>query len=106
MQFKLKDKMYFCQDAKGNLRQLPRYAMKEEIFSADGTLKLDYQKNGWKVVWVYQEHNGDEKFSSVRAWGRRLVSIRNKVKNLRHTCQHLGQEAKDKILIMRTLFQH
>ena len=30
---------------------------------------------------VYQEHNGDEKFSPVRALGRRSVSIRNKVSN-------------------------
>ena len=30
---------------------------------------------------VYQEHNGDEKFSPVRALGRRCVSIRRKVRN-------------------------
>ena len=32
----------FCQDAKGNLRQLPINALDKEILSADGeTLKLD-----------------------------------------------------------------
>ena len=34
--------MFFCQDAKRNLRQLPRNAQDEDILSADGaTLKLD-----------------------------------------------------------------
>ena len=64
------------------MRQLPINAMDEEILSADGaTLKLDNQKNGWKVVFIYQEQNGDEKFIPVRALGRRCVSIRNKVSN-------------------------
>ena len=74
--------MFFRQDAKGNLRQLPRNALDEEILSADGaTLKLDNHKNGWKGVCVYQEQNGDEKFSPVRALGGRFVSIRNIVNN-------------------------
>ena len=52
--------------SKGHLRQLPRNAPDKEIFSADGAnLKQDNQKNGWKGVCVYQEHNGDEKFSLV-----------------------------------------
>ena len=59
MQFKFEDTMFFCQDNKGHLRQLQINALDEEIFSADGaTLKLDNQKNGWKVVCIYQEHNG------------------------------------------------
>ena len=71
--------MFFGQDSKGHLSQLPRNALDEEILSADeATLKLDNQKNGWKGVCVYQEHNGDEKFSLVRALGRRCVSIRKK----------------------------
>ena len=40
---------FFCQDAKGNLRQLPINVLDKDILSADGeTLKLDNQKNGWK----------------------------------------------------------
>ena len=47
VQFKLEDTMFFCQDAKGHLRQLPINALEEDIFSADGaTLKQDNQKNG------------------------------------------------------------
>ena len=45
--FKLEDTMFFRQHAKRYLRQLPRNALDEEIFSADGaTLKLDNHKNG------------------------------------------------------------
>ena len=76
VQFKLEDTMFFCQDAKGHLQQLPINTLDEEMFSAYGaTLKLDNQKNGWKGVCVYQEHNGDEKFIPLRALGRRFVSI-------------------------------
>ena len=58
------------------MRQLPINVLDEDILSADGeTLKLDNQKNGWKGVCVYQEHNGNEKLSPVRALGRRCVSI-------------------------------
>ena len=92
--FKLEDTMFFPQYAKGHLRQLPRNALDEEILSADGaTLKLDNNKNVWKVVCVYQEHNVDENFSPVRALGRRFLSIRNKVKKM-YTCQRIGLEAK------------
>ena len=45
------------------------------------TLKLDNQKNGWKGVCVYQEHNRDEKFIPVSSLGRRCVSIRRKLSN-------------------------
>ena len=73
---------YFFQDTKGHFHQLPRNALDKNILSADGvTLKLDNKKKGWKGVCVYQEHNGDERFSPVRALGRRFVSIREKVKN-------------------------
>ena len=55
MQFKLEDTMFFRQDDKGNLRQLPRNVLDKEIFSADGvTLKLDNHKNGRKGVCFYQ----------------------------------------------------
>ena len=37
--------MFFRRDAKGHLRKLPRNALDEEIFSADGaTLKQDNNK--------------------------------------------------------------
>ena len=37
--------MFFCQEAKGNVNQLPINALDEEILSADvATLKLDNQK--------------------------------------------------------------
>ena len=64
------------------MRQLPINALDEEILSADGaTLNMDNQKNVWKGVCVYQEHDGDEKFIPVRALGRRRVSIRKKMSN-------------------------
>ena len=79
VQFKLEDTMFFRQDAKGHLFQLPINALDEDILSEDeATLKLDNQKNVWKGVCVYQEHNGDENFSPVRALGRRCISIRKK----------------------------
>ena len=55
VQFKLEDTMFFCQDTKGHLRQLPINALEEDIFSADeATLKLDNQKNGWKwAAWSW-----------------------------------------------------
>ena len=74
MQFKLEDTIFFRLEAKRHLRQLPRNALDEEIFSADGaTLKLDNYTNGCKGVCFYQEHNGYGKFIPVRALGRRLV---------------------------------
>ena len=66
--------MFFRQDAKGHLRQMPINTLDKDILSADGsTLKLDHQKNGWKGLCVYQEHNVDEKFSPVRALGRLCI---------------------------------
>ena len=62
--FKLENTMFLCQDAKRYFRQLPINALDKEIF-------LQMEKNGWKVVCVYKEHNGDEKFNPVRALGRR-----------------------------------
>ena len=47
VQFKLEDTMFFRQDDKGHLSQLPRNALDEEILYAHvATLKLDNQKNG------------------------------------------------------------
>ena len=80
------------------MRQLPRNALDEEILSADGaTLKLDNNKIEWRVVCVYQEHNGDEKFSRVRALGRRFVSIRKKVKNKLNILVRILDRRKKKI---------
>ena len=73
--FKLEDTMFFCQYFKVHLCQLPINALYEVILSVDGaTLKLDNKKNLWKGVCVYQEHNGDEKFSLGRLFGRRCIS--------------------------------
>ena len=47
---------------------------------------------------VYQEHNGDEKFSPVRALGGRFVSIRNKVKNKNTNLSACWVEGKRKDL--------
>ena len=47
---------------------------------------------------VYQEHNGDENFSPVRALGRRFVSIRKKVKNKRIYFSEYWMEGKRKYL--------
>jgi len=82
VQFKLEDARFFKYDKKGRLRQLPRNATTEQIMSADGAvLKLDNQKNGWKGVCVYQEHNLDERFSPVRALGRRYCHVRHHSNN-------------------------
>ena len=79
--------------------QLPRNALDKEILYADGaTLKLEIQKNGWKGVCVYQEHNGDEKFSPMRALGRRFVSIWKKVKNKKTHLPEYWMERKRKDL--------
>ena len=81
------------------MRQLPRNALDEDILSTDGaTLKLDNQKNVWKVVCVFQEHNGDETFIPVRELGRQLVSIRNKVKNKKTYLSAYWVEGKRKDL--------
>ena len=51
-----------------------------------------------EIVCVYQEHNGDKKFSPVRALGRRFVSIRNKVKNKKTYLSEYWVEGKRKDL--------
>ena len=86
VQFKLEYAMIFLLDAKGCLRQPTFNALDKVIVSAEGpTLKLDNQKNGWKGVCVYQEHNGYQNFSPVKALGRRCVSIRQSMSN-KKTC--------------------
>ena len=45
LQFKLEDTIFFCQDTKGHLRQLPINAIDGEILYADrATIKLDNHK--------------------------------------------------------------
>ena len=64
MQFKLEDTMFFRQDAKGNLRQLPINALDEEILSADvATLKLDNKRTDGKYC-VYIENTMEMKSSA------------------------------------------
>ena len=95
----MEENIFFNKKAKRHLRQLSRNTLDEDILSADGaTLKMDNQKNGWKGVCVYQEHNGDEKFSPVRALGRRFISIRNKVKNKKTYLSAYWVEGKRKYL--------
>jgi hypothetical protein len=80
--FKVEDLYFFKQDEKGTLRQLATNAPDADILTADGaTLKLDNQKNGWKNVCVYHEHNGEKYLCPVRALGRRYVHIRQHTKD-------------------------
>jgi hypothetical protein len=77
VQFKIEDVTFFKQ-YNGRLQQLPRNAPAEDIMSAHlATLKLDNQKNGWKGVFIHQEHNGEDLACPVRALGRRYLHIRS-----------------------------
>jgi hypothetical protein len=77
VQFKKEDITFFKKNNQGQLRCLPRDAPDHIIMTADGaTLKLDNQKNGWKGVCVYQEHNGEVYNCPVRALGRRYRHLR------------------------------
>lgn len=85
VQFKKEDITFFKKNLQGQLRCLPRDAPEHIIMLADeATLKLDNQKNGWKGVCVYQEHNGKAYNCPVRALGQRY----------RHLQQHSSAEAK------------
>jgi hypothetical protein len=56
VQFKLEHVSFFKNNKWGNLVCLPKNAPYSLITTADSaTLKLDNQKNGWKVVCVHQE---------------------------------------------------
>lgn len=77
VQFKMEDITFFKKNGAGQLRCLPRSAPDHLIMTADGaTMKLDNQKNGWKGVCVYQEHNGEMYNCPVRALGRRYRHLR------------------------------
>ena len=77
VQFKLEDITFFARNNQSQLRCLPRDAPFASILQAEGaTLKLDNQKNGWKGVCVYQQHNGDPVKCPVRALARRVIHLR------------------------------
>jgi hypothetical protein len=77
VQFKLEDITFFGRNPLEQLRCLPRDAPFEELLTVEGaTLKLDNQKNGWKGVCVYQQHNGDPLWCPVQAIARRVIHMR------------------------------
>jgi hypothetical protein len=60
-QLKLGDVTFFKKSAAGQLHQLSCQADDALILSGDSaTIKLDNQKNGWKVIFIHQEANGEE----------------------------------------------
>jgi hypothetical protein len=76
VQFKLEDITFFHQNELGQGWCLPRDAPFEQLLAAEGaTLKLNNQKNGWKGVCVYQQHNGEPLQCLVRALARRVIDI-------------------------------
>ena len=78
VQFKLEDVTFFHRNEMGQLRCLPRNAPLEMLLSAEGAcLKLDNQKNGWKGVCVYHQHNGDPLRCPIRALARRVTHMRS-----------------------------
>jgi hypothetical protein len=77
VQFKLEDVTFFHRNERGQLRCLPQDAPLEMLLSAEGAcLKLDNQKNGWKGVCVYHQHNGDPLRCPIRALARRVTHMR------------------------------
>ena len=77
VQFKMEDITFFWNNTVGQLRCLPRMAPDAMILSANGaTMRLDNQKNGWKGVCVYQEHNGSHWHCPARVLGRRYLHLR------------------------------
>ena len=57
----MEDAIFFRKDTQGRLRQLTINVTDDDIITAYGaTLKLYNKKNGWKGVYVFQGHNGDE----------------------------------------------
>ena len=64
VKFKLEDTMFFRQDAKGHLRQIPRNELDKDIMSSDGaTLKLDDKKMNVKEC-VFTKNTMDMKMSA------------------------------------------
>ena len=78
VQFKLEDVTFFHQNDMGQLRCLPQDAPLEMLLSTEGAcLKLDNQKNGWKGVCVYQQHNCDPLRCPIRALAWRVTHTRS-----------------------------
>jgi hypothetical protein len=76
VQFRVRDVTFFKRNVTQQLQQLSRQAPSSAIMTADSaTLKLDNQKNGWKVVCVHQEANGKTVLCPVRALGRQYAHI-------------------------------
>jgi hypothetical protein len=76
VQFKLEDITFFHRNELGQLRCLPQDAPFEMLLAVEGaTLKLDNQKNGWKGVCIYQQHNGEPLRCPVRALARRVIHL-------------------------------
>jgi hypothetical protein len=77
VQFKLEDITFFHSNELGQLRCLPRDAPFEMLLVAEGaTLKLDNQKNGWKGVCIYQQHNGEPVRCPVHALAWCVIHLR------------------------------
>lgn len=78
VQFRWEDVTFFKRDSHGRLKQMSRRATDEQIMTADScTLRLTFQKNGWKGVCINHHANGDEMLCPVRAIGRRIIHIRS-----------------------------
>jgi hypothetical protein len=76
VQFKLEDITFFHRNEQGQFRCLPCDAPFKHLLMADSaTLKLDNQKNGWKDVCVYQQHNSDPSHCPVRALARWVIHV-------------------------------
>ena len=82
-QFRLKDIVFFRNDASGRPRPLPHDATDEEIMSADAaTLRISNQKNGHKGACVHHSAIAGDPFACpVRALGRRAIHIRQHTKS-------------------------
>ena len=64
VQFKLEDTIFFHQDSKGHLHQLPKNALEQDILSADrSTLKLDNKKMDGKEC-VFTKNTMEMKISA------------------------------------------
>jgi hypothetical protein len=76
IQFKLEDITFSHWNELGQLWCLPRDAPFEQLLVAENaTLKLVNQKNRWKGVCVYQQHNGEPLWCPVRALARRVIHM-------------------------------
>ena len=90
-QFKLEDCRFFNLDKFGQLKPLSKFASDEDIMLAGSeTLKLDNQKNGWKVLCIHQHANGGE-FMCVAT----VTSVRLLAEIGKYGYQHIGTTSKN-----------